>query len=399
MASPTRPLHAEVVCTEHSVHGGAARAAPGAAQPARACRAPSRPHAWWPRPPCRRPRTRCRARCSCSAPRTCAGRRVPAAVAATGRARPGGRAACAACACACWRARLSEACWAWCLNGPLFGRTGAAPGAAPSAEPPAGGPPRGRARGRSGHRAAVVAAAPGARGAGRARRRRGHGRAAEGARRGRSAGLPAPAARGRRGRRRRAAAHAALHAALHGAPPRGWPAPTCRTPAPARAIIEAEAGWPGGRSGLAAFDRRPPGRAHGRPGGRGRPQVSATFLGMTPIAAAYGPLRVLQTHAMVSAPGAAASEAAGSYCIAHVVQGRRAARPTTARLTCGRGTRAHASGCSLERASATLRGSSAQLVHGRNRVCASYALQAAVLGRAWKVGCCLGQGMEGRVLS
>ena len=51
-------------------------------------------------------------------------------------------------------------------------------------------------------------------------------------------------------------------------------------------------------------------------------QVSSTFLGRTPVEAAYGPLRVLQTHAMVSTPGIATPEAAGSYCIAHIVQDR-----------------------------------------------------------------------------
>lgn len=35
--------------------------------------------------------------------------------------------------------------------------------------------------------------------------------------------------------------------------------PTRRTPAPAWAMNEADAGWPGGRSGLAACERRPPG--------------------------------------------------------------------------------------------------------------------------------------------
>ncbi|KAK9830908.1 hypothetical protein WJX81_003466 [Elliptochloris bilobata] len=53
--------------------------------------------------------------------------------------------------------------------------------------------------------------------------------------------------------------------------------------------------------------------------------VSSTCLGVTPVLAAYGALRVLQTHAMVSTPGVEpdqALQAAGSYCIAHVVQDR-----------------------------------------------------------------------------
>ena len=54
-------------------------------------------------------------------------------------------------------------------------------------------------------------------------------------------------------------------------------------------------------------------------------QVSSTFLGVTAVLPAYGALRVLQTHAMVSTPNmepGRALEAAGSYCIAHVVQDR-----------------------------------------------------------------------------
>ena len=54
-------------------------------------------------------------------------------------------------------------------------------------------------------------------------------------------------------------------------------------------------------------------------------QVSSTFLGVTPVLPAYGALRVLQTHALVSTPNlgpGAALEAAGSYCVAHVVQDR-----------------------------------------------------------------------------
>ena len=54
-------------------------------------------------------------------------------------------------------------------------------------------------------------------------------------------------------------------------------------------------------------------------------QVSSTFLGVTPVLPAYGVLRVLQTHAMVSTPNlgpGAALEAAGSYCVAHLVQDR-----------------------------------------------------------------------------